>query len=425
MHIRRRPLSIRLSRGFTLVELLVSLAVMMLVILGLLALFDFSHRLSSVQNNVAEMQQSQRIAQQDMMRLVRMAGRGPVSLGTPPAGMAVAVSNDVPDDTHIGAGSGTPTVVPGSDILTIRGVFSTSVFQVNSNAPNAFAIQTEDGGPSSGLVLVASTTPTTIPQNLQALKDAVLNAREDEDKLERLLLVSARNPAVWSVVVLKEEDCDITTDPITLGFDELPAGDPVRGRDVVDLGAVAFVGILEEYRFYLREGFKVAPNGTQDIAYGLSRARVFPGTDIPWRGFGDNSDPDDTHASWRADIADNIVDLQVALAFDTTRGGGRFDDDEGNDGDDDRIYEAADGDDDDWLFNGETFNAADWLAGDQLYFIRLSTLARTDRRDPGGYTSPQVMKLEDHDLSGARINLGTDRRFRYRPLSTLIDMRNL
>ena len=99
--------------------------------------------------------------------------------------------------------------------------------------------------------------------------------------------------------------------------------------------------------------------------------------------------------------------------------------DDGNDvGNDDRIFESADGRDDDWLFNdNQPVVPLDW-AGQQLCFIRLTTLARTDRRD-NWYQSPVLVRLENHDLTGSRFNNRTDRMFRYRPLETLIDMRNL
>ena len=133
---------------------------------------------------------------------------------------------------------------------------------------------------------------------------------------------------------------------------------------------------------------------------------------------------DAAHASWRLDIADNIFDLQVALAFDSPRGGGRIRDDLNGTGDDDRIFESADGLNDDWLFNdGEVVAPLDW-ANQTLYFVRLTTLARTDRRDPL-YRSPLLERLEDHDLASSRFNIQSDRSFRYRPLETLIDMRNL
>lgn len=114
----------------------------------------------------------------------------------------------------------------------------------------------------------------------------------------------------------------------------------------------------------------------------------------------------------------------MALAFDSPRGGGRMTDDDNSIGDDDRIFESEDGANDDWLYNdAQPVDPIQW-ASQQLYFIRLTTLGRTDRRDPG-YQAPELVQLEDHDLTTSRFNNRTDRMFRYRPLQTLIDMRNL
>lgn len=416
------------AAGFTVIELTVSMLVLVVVLLGMLSLFDFTNRLTHVQTNVADMQQSLRIAQQDVVRTVRMAGRGPIPLGQPPAGISVAVWNQVPAGTRIGGG-GTPPVVPQSDILTVRGIFSSPVFQINASQPGAFTIN-EAGGVFTGTVVVGDTTPTSIPQDLTLLRDALASALEDPSRpRERLLLISARNPAIWGVVELDPAGSVDDTNLMRLNFRSVPADDPayfdLPAGSLSEITSVAFVGILEEHRFYVREIFETAPNGTQDLASRFSRARVFPGTDRPWRGRGDDpgaGDPD--HPSWSLDVADNIVDLQVALAFDSPRGGGSMTDDDNSIGDDDRIFEAADGANDDWLYNdGQPVDPIQW-ANQQLYFIRLTTLGRTDRRDPG-YQAPELVRLEDHDLTASRFNNRTDRMFRYRPLQTLIDMRNL
>ena len=419
----------RRTAGFTVVELAVSLLVMVVVTLGMLALFDFSNRLSSVQTNVSEMQQSQRIAQQEVIRTVRMAARGPVPLGLPPVGMSVAMWSQVPVGTRIG-GSGTPEVLEGTDVLTVRGVFSSPVYQVNASRPNVFAVQTVDGG-YTGFVDIANLTPSSIPQDLQSLKDALDSANQNPAKpRERLLLVSARNLDVWSIVALNPTNSTADATSAHLVFASLPADDPAYFDFPTiaapsTLGAVAFVGILEEHRFYVRRAFKTAPNGTQDLASMFSHARVFPGTDRPWRGLNDDmSVGDNNHQSWKIDIADNIVDFQVALGFDSPRGGGRISDDQNHTGDDDRIYESADGQNDDWLYNDSQAVVPTQWANLPPYFIRLTTLARTDRRDKD-YKSLLLDHLEDHDLAASRYNTGTDRMFRYRPLQTLVDLRNL
>ncbi|HEX6862425.1 MAG TPA: prepilin-type N-terminal cleavage/methylation domain-containing protein, partial [Thermoanaerobaculia bacterium] len=125
--------------GFTLVEMAVSLLVTVVLILGVLALFDFANRLSRVQANVSDMQQSLRVSLQSAVRLVRIAGRGGLPLGTMPAGLGLSVSNNVPAGTRIG-GPLTPPVLEGTDVVTVRGVFSAPLWQVNSADPASFVL---------------------------------------------------------------------------------------------------------------------------------------------------------------------------------------------------------------------------------------------------------------------------------------------
>ncbi|MEA2600860.1 MAG: type pilus assembly protein PilW [Acidobacteriota bacterium] len=397
------------QRGFTLVELAVSLFVTVTVLLGVLALFDFSNKLARAQTNVADMQQSLRVAQADVMRYIRMAGRGGLPLGNSVLGVwsgwAVDVSNNVADDTHIGVDAATPEVVPGSDVLTIRGTFSSPLYQANPADPASFTV-----GATGGKIQIASTTPTSIPQDLSALKDAIKKKRH-----EALLLVSPKGNNVWAVVELDPENSKENVDPVEVAFkisgglytDKYSAFSPVgAGVFNADVTTVAFVGILEEYRFYARRELADPNDDKSDLTPKLSRARVYPGTQVPWG--------DDT-ANWRLDIADNIFDLQVALAFNTSL---KADEVNGT------VKETADGEADDWLYNGEKDPKPNDYAASSLSYIRLSTLARTDRRDKD-YEAPLLVRAEDHSYDGSPFNGGSERMYRRRILRTTIDMRNL
>lgn len=413
----------RSQRGFTVAELAVSLFVTIVLILGVLSLFDFSSRLSRVQTNVADMQQSLRVSLQDTVRMVRMAGRGGLPLGPVPTGIALQVRDNVPANTRIAGGS-TPLVVEGTDVITVRGVFRNPIWQVNAANPASFSLTTVAGAPVSGTVQIATTTPTGIPQDLSALRTLVLNPTPVP---EALVLVSPRDASVYAVVELNAATSDVSTNPnlYTIGFTITGGANTAQylplssgGGWPAALTNVAFVGILEEFRYYVRDiGDPAGPR--------LARAQAFPGTQLPWRNDNDlGTTPNDAHPSWSQDIADNILDLQIALGFDTPQGGGAMTDDDNGTGDDDRIFEAADGQNDDWLYNDtQAFNAATWN-GPPLYFIRFSILARTDRRDPQ-YQAPTLAWIEDHNLSLSRHNLRNERMYRRRVLETLIDVRNL
>ena len=407
------------QRGFTLVELAVSLFVTVTVLLGVLALFDFSNKLSRAQTNIADMQQSMRVAQADLIRFIRMAGRGGLPLGYSALGVwtgwAVDVSNNVPDDTHIAPGDAdTPEVVAGSDVLTVRGIFTSPLYQVNPADPTSFTLLPA-ATPDHGTLKIASTTPTGIPQDLSAIRDAIENKRH-----EALLLVSPKGTNVWAVVELIP-DTDFKADPVTVNFKisggnytDLyskfsPAGAGVFNKDVT---TVSFAGIIEEYRFYARRELADPTDKKSDLAPKLSRARVYPGTQVPWGGDAGN---------WRLDIADNIFDLQVALGFDTAL---KADEVNGV------LKETEDGEGDDWLYNGEAAPSPNDYAASSLTYIRLSTLARTDRRDKS-YEAPLLVRVEDHSYAGSPFNDPDpddntgERMYRRRILRTMIDMRNL
>ena len=166
----------------------------------------------------------------------------------------------------------------------------------------------------------------------------------------------------------------------------------------------------------------MAGDKTSDLTPKLSRARVYPHTQAPWN---------DDAANWQVDIADNVFDLQVALGFDTAAndpgatscGSGSIAADDLNCG----IYESADGENDDWMYNGEKNTDAALFANSDLYYIRITTLARTDRRDKD-YQAPVLARVEDNTYNSVDttvVNSTNERMYRRRLLRTVIDMRNL
>jgi type II secretory pathway pseudopilin PulG len=411
------------QRGFTLIEVTVSLIVTVVVLLGVLALFDFSNRLARAQTNISDMQQSLRVAQADSVRMIRMAGRGGLPVGSPPTGLAVAVQNNVTDGTKIGGGS-TPDVVPGSDVLTIRGVLSSSVYQINQAAP--FNLTPTPAAPTGGTLQLSNTAPSGVSQDLTAITDAVKKGRR-----EGLVLVARQDPGIWTVVELDPGNSNISNpSSVTIGF-RITGGTNTSdylklssspGSYPTSLTSAVSVGIVEEYRFYIRRDYAVPNDKTSDLVPKLSRARVYPNTQAAWDG-------DD--ANWHVDIADNVFDFQVALGLDTAAkdpaagacGAGTIASDDINCG----IYESADGENDDWMYNGEKNTNAALFANSDLYYIRITTLARTDRRDKD-YQAPVLERVEDNTYNTAdtsAVNSTNERMYLRRLLRTVIDMRNL
>jgi prepilin-type N-terminal cleavage/methylation domain-containing protein len=433
------------ERGFTLVELLVSLAAMTIIILAALMVFDFNSRLARVQTQVSDMQQALRTSSYEVVRVLRMAGRGGLPVIGPnltyPRGIGLEVRNNVgtgatPPAREIAIGGvGSPQAVQGTDILTVRGVFSTPIYQINSaNAAtyallNGAAATTNPAQATGGVVQICTVTPAGVNQDVQPLRTAIANGTG-----EGLVLVSPLGEQYYGVVELNPTSSvagSATQCPgggVTVGFRVSgstlsnayrtlgPISTATAGLDP-RLTAVAFVGVIEEYRYYIREEYSIAGNNATEISPRLSMARMFPGTETAYQNLPDNL---------RLDITDgNIADLQVALGLDTD-----------GDGNVTSGTTAATLATDEWLFNGSGDDAtqAKWRTipgsaparSTPIYYARLSILARTGRRDPNFQAQPLV-GIEDRSYSsaGEPANKREQRMFRRRVLQTVVDLRNL
>ena len=347
------PPASRRDAGFTLIELLVSLAVTAVLILGVLATFDFSARMNRVQMHVADMQQSLRVAQNEVVRFSRMAARGRMQ-----ADRAVVVTNNVAADTLLVDEKDETEVLEGTDILRVRGVISSTVYQIDTVTTEEVFKWSADG---KGHVIVFPTAQG-VPQDLAALETALdeYKDKKKEGDGETLLVVdNSGETAVVQVVSAEIED----PPNLRIEFQRHPQ-EAVLGAMNAGFKRLVSIGILEDYAFYVRVKGGEAPT--------LARARMEPGSDQPYRG-------DLEYAT--QDLADNILDLQAAYGL------GIVDEPE----------------------------------------LRVTTLARTDRADPGRYQAPLLPEtIEDHAYPDDHpFNTLAARRYRWRLLRTDINLRNL
>jgi len=390
--------------GFTLLEALVALVVMIVVLVGLLSLLQLNSRVAKAQINVAGMQQSLRVAHATMIRELRMTGRGGLPAFRPatgtydgiflPQGLAVGVRNNVQPGTPIG-GAGSPDVLAGTDVLTIRGVFTAPLYQINAAEDGVI------GNTGADKIIIRGLSPGGLEQPLDALEAAIQSGLP-----EALLLIGSADDSIQAVVELTggaEVDggwqVNFTTAG-THGAQYLHLSP--NGEFPSTLTSVAAVGILEEYRYYVRDA---AP------APRLAVARFYPGTDAEYGGAG--------AGNLAVDVADNIIDLQLALGIDRNLSGA--------------IDEAENALDDDWLFNAEDDDpdpdeTAEWNQPDRrLFYLRITTLARTDRIDLD-YLSPPIEAIEDHVYGEAEAPAAgeeLERKYRRRLLQTVVDLRNV
>ena len=396
--------------GFSLVELLVALAILVLILVGVLQLFDMHSRIARTQTNVADMQQSLRVSQNEMIKLVRMAGRGmlPVAhttLTKPgsdekllPNGISVEVLPNVADGTQMGGND----VVPGTDVLIIRGVISSPIYLVDTVQTANFVFNDTDGDeiPDNGVIKNVRSTPKVdrLPIDGSPLKKAIEDSKAATPILHTLVLVSPVSDGIYAVVEI---------DPATSNW---PAAD-YAGEDDPDRG-------LERRRRLQGQGRHPHRRLRQALAQGgVSQGAAHHRLSGPagrvslLRPRGVNTRYRPPSPSWRrpcrwpatsraptpvrpgegsVDIADNILDLQVTLGIDLDQ-----------DGIINPEADPADPANDEWLFNRRetrtpiSMPLPTWQDR-LLYYLRVNTLARTDRPDLDFVSEP----LDTHRGSG-------------------------
>lgn len=463
---RSRPAA---ERGFSLLELVISLFIAVEILIAAALAFDVHNRIASIQVQVTDLQQSMRVAQYDLVRVLRAAGRGGLPHGTDPAaifnvaapipalqGIAVEVRNNVAGaDRNIARGNvDSPLAIQGTDILTVRGCISGTAYQVD---PSTFDwdADSNDVADDDAQLTIPRTSTAGLLQSLVPLVEELQAYEVDAAIKGRFSLVSPtalQDYAVADIVGFQVNGDANDPDSVVLTLDlnnssTLNPFDVVSGVRQFPSNMTASMGcFLEEYRYYVREvaGDAITPQRPR-----LTRARFEPGTELPYLG-------DDSSLS--LDLADGIFDLQVALGLDTdfklgytgASEPGSFNDDADWIGDDDTIFEAdrsdpaQDRSQDDWLYNDATDVPANpqytthtfgTNAGQpvQLYYVRITTVGRTFRPDPS-YQAPDFDALagvdwvEDRDYDAAPASAyktGNSNKHRRRVLQTVVDLRNI
>jgi prepilin-type N-terminal cleavage/methylation domain-containing protein len=422
--------------GFSLIELLIGMVIALEILVAALTVFDVHNRMARIQLQITDMQQSLRVAQYDMVRTTRMAGRGgmpaqfrvdPDDLSVPwLRGLAIESRDNVDegDDSRVSLLEAEPKAVAGTDILTVRGCLSGTMLQMDPTNPGDF---------TNTSMVVRKALPNGRTQDLAQLLEA--------DYEGPVLLQSAVNRELFAVAEVSAVAGDEDVATLTISFASATAP-PNPLVTAPPAGFIpGFACTLEEYRYYVRRNYETPGDDTTPLKPRLARARMIPGTEIP---FGD----DDANLS--LDLADEIFDLQVALGFDTDyhsagSAAGSFDDDVNAVGTDDVFFEGADDAAraaDDWLGNSTDddpseaqyrVNALIPARPVRLYYVRISTLGRTARPDPK-YEAPDfdatagedLIENNDYDAAPANVFKSREnRQFRHRLLQTVVDLRNI
>src|SRR6266536_621600 len=109
----------RSERGFTIIEVVVTLAVMAPVTLGLYSLLDSSNRLTKQESNVARAQQSSRGGIYEVARMIRQARVGQLYYGN----AILPIYDNAPSGKTIKDRAGNGHLIrAGTDVIEARGV---------------------------------------------------------------------------------------------------------------------------------------------------------------------------------------------------------------------------------------------------------------------------------------------------------------
>ncbi len=447
--------------GYSLLEAIISLTIAILLIVAVLDLFDRNTRLARVETEQTEMQQSVRAVHLEMASRVRTAGRGGLLQSSadkdvPHEGVVIEVASNVENDERLVAPNTAdgPVAVAGTDILTVRGVMTGSIYYGFDNTTDQTYVVFRDGAGQpadqpanvrSGTLHVCTRSPAGFVQDITPLEQAIEDGSE-----EALMLVGTGGEAATAVVKLvpgssapTSNVCD-PADPeagVTLGFVVSGDGGLADGYHELSgaagtgglppgLTSVAFAGIVEEYRYYVREVREDESDPSSPLRPRLTRARLYPNSGRGW-----GSAPG---TSLTVDVADDVLDLQVSLGLDSSQGGGALVDGSlAADGE--PIFESEDGQSDDWLFNhpSDDPSSAVWARPGNplgsawrrapLYLVRLTTIGRADF-PPGSYEAPLVERIGDRVYdpnSPDDPDSDLQRRYRRWVVTTTVDLRNL
>ncbi len=295
---RRRCVTVRRpDSGASLIEMLVAFGLTVTVSVGALSLFVLHQRLARAQLEAASLQQSQQAVHLELRRALRAAGRGGLAHQLPGQPARRELALEVEADVTAGHAVGSAAAAEGTDVLVVRGVINGPLYWVDEYR--------FDPAARRGWVTVRARPAHASVQSLEMLREAG-DAGDDA-----LLLVSGDAPGVHAVVPIVDV---VPSDPdregaLRVEFHADPSRGPVAAAFLSIssggtwpagyMGAVDRVGVLEEWRFYVRPPDPDSVRGSQ-----LAMARLYPGTGIAW---------DRRSANLAQVIADDIADLEVAV----------------------------------------------------------------------------------------------------------------
>ena len=114
-------------RGYSLIELMVAVTIAVGVGSLLMRSFVAQSRIARDAMDLVELRQALRIAQMELERSIRMAGRGGL-----PRHLALSTLQNVPSGSKVGA----HRIAPETDVLILRGSFEAPIWELRQTDPH-------------------------------------------------------------------------------------------------------------------------------------------------------------------------------------------------------------------------------------------------------------------------------------------------
>ena len=137
-------------KGFTLIEMLVVIALLSIIMIGLLNLLDTSTKISVTETSLADTQENVRFAAYHIMRTARMMGSSAMPFAANVGGSNRWFSGQLISNASGTAATpfGSVAVVAGSDVLTLRGFFEIAPFFTDRTdiGASTVSVQESNGG---------------------------------------------------------------------------------------------------------------------------------------------------------------------------------------------------------------------------------------------------------------------------------------
>jgi Tfp pilus assembly protein PilW len=300
----------RRERGLTLIETLITMAVLIGVMVGLYALLDSSNKLAKQETNVAEAQQSVRIGVSEVTRVVRQGRVGGLFI----ANAILPIENNSAGGVSFTDISGVEHFVrKGTDVIGVRGIISGDKYGVATGdvtcggscaTTNAMTV-TIRATSSSGIVNFA---PDTLPSMASKTRPFYFVVADGSSEMLTTGVGTYLVPVYYVGLVdttgtwytRTSDTFTFVMDPTDGGALKLAAAAPTATAMDKPFSA----GVVDEIRFFVDEGPADASTSTVDTHPSLAEATFDPQS-----------------GNWEIQpLIEDVEDFQVAYGVDGING---------------------------------------------------------------------------------------------------------